>query len=91
MEKVCGQIPQVINLKELIKIIEKMVVEYSNGVVEMYIEETFLMILDMVLDKCLGIMDLGTKGIGNMVNNKEKDRCMKKDILLTKEYLKATL
>lgn len=48
--------------------------EFINGGMEIFTRGTFLMIYDMVMEKCIGVMDLITKEYGNLVINMVKEK-----------------
>ncbi len=60
-------------MKENIKTIKKVVMDYLHGVQVMNIEETTLMIWDMDMEKCIGQMVLIIKGCGKRVFKVEKE------------------
>lgn len=53
-----GLILQLINIKENMKKIKKMDMEYINGLMEMNIEECLLMIINMDMGRCIIKMDM---------------------------------
>lgn len=62
------QILQLINIKENMRKIKRMVMVHINGQMEMNIEECLLMIINMDMEKCIIQMVVVSKVIGNWEN-----------------------
>jgi hypothetical protein len=60
------------NIKEVMQMIKNADMEFLLGQVEMYIKATILMMSGMVLDKCIGMMEVAIKEIGKKVFNMVK-------------------
>lgn len=66
MVTVYGNVAQEIqiNIKVCIKMIKNVVMVFSPGQVAMFTKAIILMICGMVMEKCIGVMEVVTKVIG---------------------------
>jgi hypothetical protein len=63
---------QMIAMKDNIRMIKNVAMEFSNGHLEILIKDISLMTCGMVKDKCIGMMEVTTKEVGKMEFNMEK-------------------
>jgi hypothetical protein len=89
----CGRkgLGTAISTKDNIYKIKSTVMVFSHGLVETSIKETIVKILEVVLDRCTGMMEAFTKGNGLMEYSMGKDLFLHSDKARKKDYLKIIL
>ena len=65
-----------INMKEIIFMIKKKVMVYLHGNKVTSTKEIIIMILDRVMDRCIGLMEVIIKDNGDMDSKKVKVFCL---------------
>ena len=77
-----------INIKANMKMIKKMDMEYLHGLQEMYIKEIINQMLEMDMDKCIGVMVVIIKGNGEVEYKMEMGKYIYQEKDTKKEYFK---
>lgn len=77
-----------INIKANMKMIKKMGMEYLHGLQEMYIKEIINQMLEMDMDKCIGVMEVIIKGNGEVEYKMEMGKYIYQEKDTKKEYFK---
>ena len=78
----------VINMKDNIQMIKNQVMGFLLGRVEIFIKEIMNLMLEMDMDKCIGVMVVFIRANGKMVFSMGKDKFMFLVKVIKKVYLK---